>query len=211
MNVRLVAASAITLFSLGQAIPAFAEETPVTIDTLEQSLKSLSCENKEGRAIGTCISDALKRIKVLENEFALQYKAETVAWRKEHDADGITKEYVVALKVFNDQMQEKRKYFQEQVRIVRKAFFDQQTIIRVQKGEVNTKGSTSLSTAEEELLLKQCNEKFASDQDAERVCLRNMIQRKAAVEKRLAPIRARIKENEENAVQRPLRPKKPLR
>lgn len=216
MNARIVASSVLATLSLGFAHTAMAEETwnekePETIESLSRELTSLSCEGKEGREIGRCITDVLKRIKAIEHNFSLWYKAEVAAWRKAHDGDGISEEYTLALKAFNDMMQEKRKYFQEQVRNVRKAFFDQQTIVRVQKGEVNTKGSKLLTTAEVQELLKQCNEKFASDQDAERVCLRNMIQRQAAVDKRLAPVRARIKENEENAIKRPLRPKKPLR
>lgn len=216
MNVRIVASSTLITLSLGFAQAAMAEEVwavekTETIEDLSRQLTSLSCEGKEGREIGRCITDVLKRIKTIEYNFSQWYKAEVAAWRKANDGDGISEEYTLALKAFNDMMQEKRKYFQEQVRTVRKAFFDQQTIIRVQKGEVNTKGSKSLNTAEVQELLKQCSEKFASDQDAERVCLRNILQRQAAVDKRLAPIRARIKENEENAVQRPLRPKKPLR
>ncbi len=216
MNARIVASSVLATLSLGFAQAAMAEEvwteeTPETIESLSHELTSLTCEGKEGREIGRCITDVLKRIRTIEYNFSLWYKRQVKEWRAEHDGDGISEEYTLALKAFNDQMQEKRKYFQEQVRNVRKAFFDEQTIVRVQKGEVNTKGSTSLTTAEEKELLKQCNEKFASDQDAERVCLRNIIQRHAAVEKRLAPVRARIKENEENAVTRPLRPKKPLR
>lgn len=217
MNARLVASSVLATLSLALAPAALAEDAvaPVenveTIEDLSRELTSLSCEGKEGREIGRCITDVLKRIKAIEFNFSLWYKNEVKTWRSAHDNDGISEEYTLALKAFNDQMQEKRKYFQEQVRIVRKAFFDQQTVVRVQKGEVNTKGSKSLTTAEEQELLKQCSEKFASDQDAERVCLRNIIQRHEAVEKRLAPVRARIKEEEENVKARPLRARKPLR
>ncbi len=217
MNARIIASSVLTSLSLALAPAAFAEDAvaPVenveTVESLSRSLASLSCDGKEGKETGRCITDVLKRIKTIEYNFAQWYKREVAAWRKANDGDGISEEYTLALKAFNDQMQEKRKYFQEQVRLVRKAFFDRQTIVRVQKGEVKTKGSTPLTTTGEQELLKQCDEKFASDQDAERVCLRNIIQRKTAVDKRLATVRAHIRENDENAVQRPLRPKKPLR
>lgn len=212
MHARILASSVLAALAFSTVAPAFAEEAaPETLDSLMASLSDLSCEGKQGRAVGQCITDVLKRIKTIEHDFSEEYKAEVAAWRKEHDGDGISEEYTLALKAFNDGMQAKRKAFQEQVIVVRKAFFDQVSLQRVQKGEVNTKGSQPLKTSDEQDLLKQCSEKFASDQDAERVCLRNIIQRKSAVEKRLKPIRARIKEEEENAVQRPARARKPLR
>lgn len=201
MNARIIASSALAVLSFGMSSVAFAEEA-VSIDTLQQELKALSCADKEGKAVGICIGDALKRIKSIELAFGLQYKEDVKAWRAAHDGDGISKEYTLAQKEFNDAMQAKRKEFQESVRVIRKAFFDQLSVERVQKSEVNTKGSSPLNTAEVKELLKKCSEKFASDQDGERVCLRNIIQRQAAVEKRLAPVRARVKAEEAAAATR---------
>ena len=207
MRARLIATSVIAALSFGSFAPAFAEETP-TIDTLMQSLNTLTCEGKEGKAIGTCISDVLKRIKNIEYEFSVQYKAEVAVWRTEHDKDGISKEYTLALKAFNDGMQAKRKAFQEAVLLMRKKFFNQQSVVRVQKGEVKTTGSKPLNTAGENEALKQCSEKFASDQEAERTCLRSLLQRKEAVEKRLRPIRARVEIEKENAAERTMLPRR---
>jgi len=209
MHARILASSVLAALAFSTVAPAFAEEaTPETLDSLMASLSDLSCEGKQGRAVGQCITDVLKRIKAIEHDFSVEYKAEVAAWRKEHDGDGISTEYTLALKAFNDGMQAKRKAFQERVVVVRKAFFDQITLQRVQKGEVNTKGSQTLTSSDEQELLKQCSEKFASDQDAERVCLRNIIQRKSAVEKRLKPIRARVQAEEKASEDRQKLPRR---
>lgn len=196
MRARLIASSALAVLSFSSFSVAFAEETPMTIDTLAESLKNLSCAEKQGKAIGTCISDVLKRIKTIEHDFALQYKEDVKVWRAAHDGEGISKEYTVAQKQFNDMMQEKRRVFQEQVRLIRKAFFDQQNLQRVQKGEVNTKGSQELTTSSETDARKACVS-WDNDEDEVRVCLRNALQRKAAVDKRLQTLRAKVKALEE--------------
>lgn len=205
MKARIVASSVLAALSLGFAQVAMAEDTE-TLETLSRDLSGLTCDGKEGRTVGQCISDVLKRIKGIEFAFADWYKKEVAEWHKEHDGAGISREYTVELKQFNDMMQERRKWFHEQVREVRKMFFDQQNIVRVQKGSVNTTGSRTLNTDGEKEALKSCNEKFASDNDAERVCLRNLLQRKEAVERRLRPIRARVEQEKQNAAELPKRP-----
>jgi len=126
----------------------------------------------------------------------MQYKMDVKAWRAAHDGDGISTEYVKAQKEFNDTMQLKRKNFQEAVRVIRKTFFDQQNTLRVKKGEVNTKGSQTLTTSAEDAVRKECIS-WDDDEDEVRVCMRNALQRKAAVDKRLKILRAKVKALEE--------------
>jgi len=208
MRARLLATSVLASLALCNVPLALAEGEAETIESLTASLSDLTCDGKEGKGIGQCISDVLKRIKVIEENFSLAYKAEAAAWKEEHEGDGISEEYVLALKAFNEQMQTKRKAFQEAVRLARKKFFDQQTVVRVQKGEVKTVGSKPLDTAAELEARKQCSEKFASDQDAERTCLRSLLQRKEAVDKRLRPVRERMQYEKDNAVKRQVLPRR---
>lgn len=145
------------------------------------------CAN-EDRNRGQCITDTLKHLKSLRDEFSRALDAERTTWLNKNGTQSTaTTEYRQALQEYLATVAEKRRLFNTQDRTIQKGFFDEQKAAR------SSAGSSSSSSSRTSTSMKAAQRACAGlkNSSAQRVCLRSQFRvgslteaRKAALERR---------------------------
>ncbi len=134
---------------------------------------SSMCEGREGKNLGRCISDVVKRITALRNAFNDALKIERNAWYAEHGNLGVSSEYATKLQEYLSDVKEKRSAFSDIQRSLEKTFFTTRKEVR----ESTTANSLSVSRKLEPNDMEAATAKCAKQSNANglRICLRQQI------------------------------------
>jgi hypothetical protein len=166
------AISAASLFSI--ATPAFAATSDEIIAKQMEFNANEMCGDKTERLRGKCISDVLKNISRLKDEFRDALRKERKAWDEEHETLGISAEYSAALSEYTKTVLEKRKKFDQQQRTLEKSFFAEQQKYRIDNSGTQTRGNAKRISKEEMAAgIEKCA--IQKDDSALRVCLRQQL------------------------------------
>lgn len=174
---RASAAALTVLLSLSSVPAAYALTSNEILDEQKAIKGDELCSNKSGDQQGKCISDVLKRIKQLRDDFADALKEERVQWYFANTALGGGEEYAAALAQYTKDAQVKRQLFNAQQREIEKMFFSRQKIVR---GSGMTSSSSSSSAYSRKVTsgdMTAAKDKCAKvkDEEGQRICLRTQL------------------------------------
>lgn len=171
---RLFASGIAAALSLSVAAPALAATSDEILLTQASFRTDDLCEGKTGTLRGRCISDVLKRIKALREEFRDALEVERDAWKAEHAHLGVSTEYSKGLQEYTQGVIAKRKLFNEQQRVLEKVFFDEQKTIRTTSTAGKARGYTrQVETGELDAAKEACS--ALKDSSAQRLCMRRQL------------------------------------
>lgn len=126
MNTRRILSSIATAticFSMMQPAFASSASTDEVLAELKTFDPSTMCAGREGKNLGKCIGDVIKRISTLRFEFTQAEKRERNAWYQEHGQLGVSAEYSKLLQEYLAGVKIKRTEFTTVQRDLEKVFF----------------------------------------------------------------------------------------
>lgn len=175
---RASAAALTALLSLSSVPAAYALTSTEILEEQKAIKGDELCSNKSGEQQGKCISDVLKRIKQLRDDFADALKEERVQWYLDNSNLGAGEEYAAALSQHTRDAQAKRQLFNAQQREIEKLFFSRQKIVR--GGGASSSSSSSSKAYSRKVTVDDmtaAKEKCASvrDEEGQRICLRTQL------------------------------------
>lgn len=139
---KFLSALAAGMMAFSVAAPAFA------VGTAEEVLIKLSeyeetdlCVKKSGREAGRCMTDVLKRIKQLQDEFDDALRIKRREWDKANGHLGIGNERKIAFKEYMKGITEIRNTFKKRQKALEQRFFDENTVTRKNIPDVEPKDS----------------------------------------------------------------------
>jgi|GEM_PF-6038563 len=173
---RILSSLATVAISLSMMQPAFAAAT--STDDVLTELQSFNpdtiCAERTGKNLGKCISDVIKRISGLRNDFSQALTAERKEWYAAHGQLGISSEYSEALQAYLASVKTKRETFTELQRGLEKAFF------AIRKQVLDSAESTDTPSFTREVKgadMEKATAKCAKQSDSRglRICLRQQL------------------------------------
>lgn len=169
--------SSLSAVAIGLSIlqPAFAAATS-TEDVLAELASfdaATICKDREGRNLGKCIGDVVKRIGMLRDDFGQALKAERASWYEANGNLGVSAEYTIKLQQYLDGVKEKRAKFIELQRSLEKTFFAARKQI-LDSAESDTKTySREVKSGDLETAIMKCAKQ--ADSKGLRICLRQQL------------------------------------
>lgn len=171
---RICTSGIAAMLSLSMAAPALAVSSDELLDIQTSFRTDDLCNGKTGTLRGRCISDVLKRIKALREEFRDALKIENTEWRSDHSHLGVSAEYKKALQEYTRDVSAKRRLFNEQQRDIEKAFFAEQKKIRTSAKADTPRGFTrTVKAGDMKAATKLCSSH--KDSSAQRLCMRRQL------------------------------------
>lgn len=172
--------SSLSAVAIGLSIlqPAFA--APTSTDAVLAELSSFNpatiCEGREGKDLGKCIGDVIKRIGLLRDDFGQALTAERITWYETYGNLGATSEYTTKLQQYVESVKTKRAKFTELQQGLEKTFFATRKQI-LENAESNTKTfTTDIKSGDLEAATAKCARQ--SNSKSLRICLRQQIRAK---------------------------------
>lgn len=176
MNSRRILSSIATAaicFSMMQ--PAFASE--MSSDEVLAELKSFDpttiCAGREGKNLGKCIGDVIKRISTLRFEFTQAEKRERSAWYDAHGQLGVSAEYNKALQEYLANAKTKRTEFTAVQRELEKVFFAARKDVRDNAVTGTGSYTRAVTGADLEAAKAKCSKQ--SNNGGLRICLKQQL------------------------------------
>jgi hypothetical protein len=134
------------------------------------------CQGQTGRLRGKCITDIIKRLKMLRGEFTDALEIERTAWYNVHSYLGVSDEYKKQLYAYLKLVNDKHKTFNDLQRALEKIFFAEQKAVRTNanssssssRGFTRSVSKTGMSDAS-----LKCSK--VKDDSAKRICLRGQL------------------------------------
>ncbi len=173
MPTMRIAPILLTSFSLSLLpMAALAAGEVVNVDTTVavEIPSELTCAGQEARRRASCITDTLKKLKRISEQYDQKEDDVVEAWRKANAHLGISPEYQKGLRVFHQELLTKRKAFNVRVLALQKAFYNQQKEKRIQGAVQKPTNTKTLDAATFEAAKAKCGEE--DDDGAYRMCLR---------------------------------------
>lgn len=175
MTSRFLSSAAAVAIGLSILQPAFA--APTSTDAVLAELASFDpatiCEGREGKNLGKCIGDVIKRIGMLRDDFSQALTAERIAWYDAYGNLGATSEYTTKLQQYVEGVKEKRAKFTSLQKSLEKTFFATRKQI-LESAESNTKTFTAdIKSGDLEAATAKCARQ--SNAKSLRICLRQQI------------------------------------
>lgn len=144
------------VLGLALASPALAAET--SFDNIS------SCTGEQDKK---CVSDVQKRWQLEQRDFERAQQAKLDRWREENPQE-ISAEWQQARRAFSDQLRKEATEFREQMRAKQKAFYETLKEKRPTADTRLRKGSQIQLPGQ-----KECTEKYFSNPEMYRLCLRS--------------------------------------
>lgn len=164
-------APVIATLSLLAMLPTSALAGDSAIAAQARAKLHLDCDAKEGRDVGRCISDTLKKWSVLLDEYNDLEEIARKKWHDEHAYLGATPEYRKQLNAFLTDLKNQRAAFLKTQNQTQKT--SQETWRLRRSSNIQEKIGTTFESKEVTAAEEKCSAQ--KDKTAKRLCLRNIL------------------------------------